>query len=752
MTAATHWGAYPSDWDHLDLVCELTEHLLPVVSNPHAKISPDSKIQGAGKTPSRYNGRGEMAGFSKWTEYKADTADITRWSKIPDYGICIQTRKIRAIDVDVDNPEEASRIFRAIEKNIAGLPLRNRGNSAKFLLAFELEGDFTKRRFKTEHGVIEFLATGQQFVSCGCHPSGARYEWPNGLPNRFPKLTAEQFEAIWLELNETFGVEDSVESRKGIDPTKKRTAADTDDDVVRFLEKNWDTYGFDRSGRVDIRCPFEDQHTTDSGESATSYFPAGVGGFMQGHFKCQHSHCMDREDGDFLQAIGYGIDDFDVIAEPKKEIAKKNSALAPADEEEYKQRMARAPSAQLVNAHIKDVKGGGRAISANRNSVLAALTSAKYCGYQIAFDKFKEEFLIAEVTPDGDNKGFTTFQDDDYAWIAMYLEAKPIPFEHIPNEILRTAVAQVARLNQTDSAQGWLGSKKWDGIPRCERFLIDYFGVEDTEYHRAVALYWWSAQAGRVIKPGIKADMVPIAVGGQGARKTSAVAAMAPNPSQHLELDFTKKDDDLAREMRGKLVVEIGEMKGANTRGIEHVKAFITRTCEKWIPKFKEYQTDYLRRCMFFGTTNDDEPLPDDESGHRRWLPFRVPAGFLCDSEGIARDRDQLWAEGAVLFLENGIMWEAAERLAGDVHIHYQKEDSWTHILQDWLFGSEMGEAPQIEREGGLRIHDIIAGALNIQPAAINVATERRVGRCLKALGLRKTVRQNRKVWVYDKP
>ena len=35
---------------------------------------------------------------------------------------------------------------------------------------------------------------------------------------------------------------------------------------------------FDRDGRVHIRCPWEDQHTSDSGPSATSYFPAGVGG------------------------------------------------------------------------------------------------------------------------------------------------------------------------------------------------------------------------------------------------------------------------------------------------------------------------------------------------------------------------------------------------------------------------------------------------------------------------------------------
>ena len=74
------WGAAAGDWDHFDRVCELTADLLPVVSNPNAKKSPTSKIAGPGKTPSRYNGRGEMAGFPEWTQHRATGSDIAKWS------------------------------------------------------------------------------------------------------------------------------------------------------------------------------------------------------------------------------------------------------------------------------------------------------------------------------------------------------------------------------------------------------------------------------------------------------------------------------------------------------------------------------------------------------------------------------------------------------------------------------------------------------------------------------------------------
>lgn len=65
----TRYGATQNDWDHFDLVLELTDDLLPVVSDPNAVKSPLSKIQGPGKTPSYFNRKGEMVGFPDWTRH-----------------------------------------------------------------------------------------------------------------------------------------------------------------------------------------------------------------------------------------------------------------------------------------------------------------------------------------------------------------------------------------------------------------------------------------------------------------------------------------------------------------------------------------------------------------------------------------------------------------------------------------------------------------------------------------------------------
>lgn len=188
------WGASAAEWSHFDLVLGLTADLLPVVSNPRAAISPRSGMRDLGKVPSVYDGQRQVVGFSRWTQHHAQPIEIERWSREKDYGICLQTRRVRALDVDVTDAKLAERIDRAIPGH---LPRRRRSNSSKFLVAFELEGEFTKRKFKVEHGIVEFLATGQQFISVGMHGSGVKYEWDGGLPDCFPVVTAGEFEEIW---------------------------------------------------------------------------------------------------------------------------------------------------------------------------------------------------------------------------------------------------------------------------------------------------------------------------------------------------------------------------------------------------------------------------------------------------------------------------------------------------------------------------------------------------------------------------
>lgn len=193
------WGATKQEWALFAARLQLLPDLLPLVSNPNATISAKSAIKKPGKLPSIYNRQGELAGIAKWTAVHATAGDLKRWMAQSDYGICVQTRNVRAIDVDVSDEDKAEGIRKILERILGPLPTRGRSNTKRFLAVFRLEGDFTKRFMgkAEDDNLVEFLATGQQFVAAGTHPTGVRYEWSPNITCGIPTVTASQFEEAW---------------------------------------------------------------------------------------------------------------------------------------------------------------------------------------------------------------------------------------------------------------------------------------------------------------------------------------------------------------------------------------------------------------------------------------------------------------------------------------------------------------------------------------------------------------------------
>ena len=707
------FGATPEDWQHFDLILGLTDDLLPVVSNPSAVISPNSSMKTLGKTPSRYNANREVVGFPAWTTHLAAPVELEAYMKERDYGICVQTRHLRAIDVDIDDAALAARVHATIKEQLnIDLPVRRRFDSSKFLLVAFIPGGLTKRILKTEHGAIEFLATGQQFIAVGQHPSGARYEWPDGLPVRVPALDIDTFNVLWSTLESQFGTEASITLGDTKQRIKRAADAGARDDVTDYLDDKGITIDAGHSGERHIECPFKAEHTSDSGPTSTTYFPAGTGGFEQGHFRCLHAHCSHRTDNEFLDAIGYSIKDFDIIL-PE-------------------------PGEKPLPPFKRDKNG---AIEPTADNFYKAILRPDICGVEIRFDQFKDEIMLSPPN----TGGWRSFSDEDYTRLQIQLERRD--FKNVSREGVRHAVGLVAKDRPFDSAIDWLNGLEWDGVPRVESFITDYFNAEDSEYIRAVSRYMWTALAGRVLVPGVKADMVPIFVGEQGMRKSSAIAALVPDPAFFTEISFAEKDDDLARKTRGKLVAEIGELRGLHTKELESIKAFITRTHENWVPKFKEFATQFPRRLVFFGTTNKSEFLAD-ETGNRRWLPVDVT---FCDVDRLKRNALLLWAEGRELFNANGVEFKEAERLAESVHEAYSLTDPWDEIIYKWLHEPDYSNSVPATR-GFLRMSEVLQDAIGLDAGRVSRREELRAGKSMRTCGFTRVVRRIDgrlgKVWV----
>lgn len=368
---------------------------------------------------------------------------------------------------------------------------------------------------------------------------------------------------------------------------------------------------------------------------------------------------------------------------------------------------------------------------------------------QIAHDTFKDEMLVA---PPGTEDSWRPITDADIVRMRIKLEQRK--FKAAPKELARDAAVLVAEENSFDSAQLWLEGVEqcWDGQPRVDRFLTRYFSAADDAYVRAVSRYMWTALAGRVIEPGCYAAMAPILEGAQGVGKSRGLKAMVPDAMFFGEIDFTKDETELARLLRGKLLCEINELRGLATRDQETIKAWMARTHEHWIPKFKEFATTFARRALNVGTTNRTDILAD-ETGERRWLPLHVAR---VDVDGIAEVCTQLWAEGAAMFrglvpgIGPGVAWQEAEELARAEHGAYRRADPWEGPFNDWLSRGEGLDAPEGESGGQGRargespftITDVLCGAIGMQVKDMNTQTQMRAGAVLRGLGFTKGQRR----------
>ena len=710
-------GATKEAWQLL-MNLGLTADLLPVVSDASIKISERSKMEAVGKTPSVINREGCAVGIPRWTERISTPADIKAWSNDPRLGICLQTREVRAFDVDINDPAVSAEVRGFVETLAGTLPCRSRSNSGKLLLAFRMPGSFHKRRIVSEHGMIEFLATGQQFIAEGTHTSGVRYEW-DGLEHGIPALEQDEFEAIWSALCSHYGDGEQANTTHSTTSHDDPVLGLCDDDIRQALSVLSPTMGYDEWLQVGQAIHHE---TRGAGLHLWDEWSDSEGAEYPG------ADVLEAKWNSFGRNAGPVVTGRTLLHIANLAAADKGVTLTilQAKPEEFPIIEARPTDPEPLPDFKRDKTGG---IEPTMTNAVRAVKARGFCGANIAYDEFKDATLVAW----GGEHEWRGIKDTDYTRLRVVLEQHG--FKRPGRELVRDAVLQVAEDNAFDSAIQWAESLTWDGVPRVEHFLECYMGADCSDYSRAVSRYMWTALAARAMQPGAKCDMVPVLVGGQGTGKSTGVMAMSPSVDAYVEVNLEHRDDNLARSLRGKLVGELGELRGLMTRDAEAIKAWVTRTHEEWIPKYMEFSTKFPRRLMFIGTTNSDEFLADD-TGERRWLPVRVGK---VDTDAIARDRDQLWAEGIVMWRKAGLDWREAMDLATDHHADFKVTDAWEEAIRRWLLVDNMDDDQGTPRgQKPFKLDSLLAGALGIEAKAQDLRMQKRAASILRQLGFEK--------------
>lgn len=192
---------------------------------------------------------------------------------------------------------------------------------------------------------------------------------------------------------------------------------------------------------------------------------------------------------------------------------------------------------------------------------------------------------------------------------------------------------------------------EWDGIPRVDTLLIDYFGAEDTGYTRAVIRKTLAAAVARIYAPGTKFDSVLILNGPQGIGKSTFFAKLAGDWFSDSLTLTDMRDKAGAEKLQGYWILELGELAGMRKADVETVKSFISRVDDKYRASYGVNVESHPRQCIIVGSTNAENGFLRDITGNRRFWPVRIGGESRLKTWSLTRhDIAQIWAEALVVY------------------------------------------------------------------------------------------------------
>ena len=327
--------------------------------------------------------------------------------------------------------------------------------------------------------------------------------------------------------------------------------------------------------------------------------------------------------------------------------------------------------------------------------------------------------------------------DEDVVYVSEYLQQAGL--KHIGSSVVRDAIGARALENSYHPVRDYLDSLQWDGQERANVWLTTRLGAQLTDYTSVIGRMFLIAMVARIYEPGCKADHMPVLEGPQGAMKSSACAVKAwAVPGSRTRCPMSSgSGKDVSQHLKGKWLIEVGEMHAMGRTETTLLKSFITRQVEKYRPSYGRFEVEEPRQCVFIGTTNREAYLRD-ESGGRRFWP--VKTGTI-DIDGLVEDRDQLFAEAVHLYRLGEPWWP--DRKFEQEHIKREQEarfeaDAWEDSIADF-----------VATKTKVTIGEIAQGALFFDKSKLGTADQRRIAAILELLGWHRLAKdwQGKRFW-----
>jgi hypothetical protein len=243
---------------------------------------------------------------------------------------------------------------------------------------------------------------------------------------------------------------------------------------------------------------------------------------------------------------------------------------------------------------------------------------------------------------------------------------------------LRDGLYRAAHADEYDPVQEWLQAQRWDGVPRLDA-LCASVGLEDNPATRRYLRRWMIGAVARVYRPGCEMQNMLVLVGPQGAGKSRLFKRLAVRPEWYRESEVKLADKDGQLAVLAPWIVEVGELAGMTRAEVDRVKVFVSESESRFRRPYGTLDERHPRRCVFAGTTNEEEFQRDPTGARRFWsvaltrelvLPSPEIVALLWGEARAAYEAGERWYEDAAELAET--LGRGAERFAEttlDVHV-----------------------------------------------------------------------------------
>lgn len=371
----------------------------------------------------------------------------------------------------------------------------------------------------------------------------------------------------------------------------------------------------------------------------------------------------------------------------------------------------------------------------------------------LAWDEFSAEVVLLKRPawePDTGPWRPRAMVDNDARLCAAWMEHK-LKFKAEANNA-GPAMITAATASPFNPVKDFLETLQWDGLPRVQGdphldpWLTEYMGARHIPINRAFGMRWLISAVARAYEPGCKVDTMLILEGKQGALKSSALKILGTLNGRSFFTDGVSEvgSKDASLVMNGVWIAEIAELDALRKSEASAIKAWLSRSTDRFRPPYGKIPVNLARRSVLAGTVNPSGTgYLKDTTGSRRFWPVAVKK---IDKDRLERDRDQIWAEAVHLYKSGEPWWLQGEEegQAAAVQKLRQEQEPWGEAIDKYAENMESVTTEGVMEMLGLaRVHQT--------PTALG-----RIVDHLKAAGWKRTQRRiegrPRKCYVRDDP